>query len=78
MHDGSISTGDTWLKNNLDGYIQWAKTNNSLFILTFDEDNGSSNNQIATIFVGQMVKKGTFTSKINHLNILRTIEDMFR
>ena len=78
MHDGSISTGDTWLKNNLDGYIQWAKTNNSLFILTFDEDNGSSNNQIATIFVGQMVKEGTFTSKINHLNILRTIEDMFR
>ena len=78
MHDGSISAGDTWLKNNLDGYIQWAKTNNSLFILTFDEDDGSSINQIATIFVGQMVKGGTFTGKINHLNILRTIEDMFR
>jgi hypothetical protein len=78
MHDGTISAGDTWLKNNLDGYIQWAKTNNSLFILTFDEDDGSSNNQIATIFVGQMVKGGTFANKIDHLNILRTIEDMFR
>ena len=78
MHDGTISAGDTWLKNNLDGYIQWAKTNNSLFILTFDEDDGSSNNQIATIFVGQMIKGGTFANKIDHLNILRTIEDMFR
>jgi hypothetical protein len=77
MHDGTISAGDTWLKNNLDGYIQWAKANNSLFILTFDEDDGSSNNQIATIFVGQMVKGGTFANKIDHLNVLRTIEDMF-
>ena len=78
MHDGSVAAGDTWLKNNLDGYIQWAKKNNGLFILTFDEDDGSSSNHIATIFVGQMVKSGTFNNKINHLNILRTIEDMFR
>ena len=77
MHDGSISAGDTWLQNNLDGYIQWAKTHNSLFILTFDEDDNSSNNQIPTIFVGQMVKKGNFDNKVNHLNILRTIEDMY-
>src|SRR6476660_718004 len=26
MHDGSVSTGDTWLKSHLDGYAQWAKT----------------------------------------------------
>ena len=77
MHDGSISAGDTWLQNNLDGYIQWAKTHNSLFILTFDEDDKSSNNQIPTIFVGQMVKKGNVNIKINHLNVLRTIEDMY-
>jgi len=25
MHNGTISQGDTWLKNNLDRYIQWAK-----------------------------------------------------
>jgi acid phosphatase len=77
MHDGSISAGDTWLQNNLDAYIQWAKTHNSLFILTFDEDDNSSNNQIPTIFVGQMVKKENYSIKINHLNILRTIEDMY-
>ena len=77
MHDGSISTGDTWLQNNLDGYIQWAKTHNSLFILTFDEDDKSSNNQIPTVFVGQMVKSGNNSIKINHINVLRTIEDMY-
>jgi hypothetical protein len=42
MHDGpadhSIPTGDTWLKDNLDRYYQWAKTHNSLLIVTFDEN----------------------------------------
>src|SRR6185295_5769417 len=42
MHDGaakkSIPVGDCWLKKNLDDYYQWAKKNNSLLILTFDED----------------------------------------
>jgi acid phosphatase len=43
MHNGapkdSIPAGDRWLKENLDSYYQWAKENNSLLILTFDEDN---------------------------------------
>ena len=81
MHNGSdparISAGDTWLQNHLDDYIQWAKTNNSLFILTFDEDDNSSSNHIATLFIGQMVKDGSFNQNINHLNVLRTIEDMY-
>ena len=34
----SLRKADNWLKTNLDGYIQWAKTHNSLFILTWDED----------------------------------------
>jgi hypothetical protein len=34
MHDGSIQQGDAWLKANLDGYVQWAKNNNSLLIVT--------------------------------------------
>ena len=77
MHDGSISTGDTWLKSNLDKYIQWAKTHNSLFIVTFDEDNDQQGNHIVTIFCGSMIKNGTYTSKITHYNVLRTIENMY-
>jgi phosphatidylinositol-3-phosphatase len=77
MHDGSISTGDTWVRNNLDGYVQWAKTHNSLFILTFDEDDYGSTEHIITIFSGGMVKGGAYKVTINHFNVLRTIEWMY-
>src|SRR5206468_8890410 len=48
MHDGTITQADNWLKNNLNKYIQWAKTHNSLFILTFDESdlNNHDHNRI--------------------------------
>lgn len=77
MHDCSIATGDTWVKNNLDGYVQWAKTHNSAMLLTFDEDDSSQSNQIATVLVGQHVKIGSFSEHINHYNVLRTLEDMY-
>ena len=77
MHDGTIATADTWFHNNLDGYVQWAKTHNSLFILIFDEDDGNYNNRIPMIFTGPMVKGGTLSTTYNHYNVLRTIEDMY-
>ncbi|MFE9417071.1 alkaline phosphatase family protein [Streptomyces griseofuscus] len=78
MHDCSVGTGDTWIKNNLDGYVQWAKTHNSLLIATFDEDNFTSVNQIYTVFAGAHVKAGyQSNTQINHFNVLRTIEDMY-
>jgi phosphatidylinositol-3-phosphatase len=62
MHDGSIAQGDAWLKTNiLDGYYQWAKTHNSLLIVTFDEDaNNTPANQITTIFAGALIKPGNY------------------
>ncbi len=81
MHNGSdpstIVTGDSWLQQHLDGYIQWAKTHNSLFILTFDEGTSTGTNQIVTIFIGAMVKGGRYAEVINHYSLLRTLEDMF-
>lgn len=81
MHDGAspanITVSDSWIYTNLNSYIQWAKMNNSLFILTFDEDNSLSKNHIATIFNGAMVHKASYSNRINHYNILRTIEDMY-
>ncbi|MGW4483622.1 alkaline phosphatase family protein [Amycolatopsis sp. NPDC004368] len=74
MHDCSIGTGDTWLKSHLDSYAQWAKTHNSLLIVTFDEDSGTSVNQIYTSFVGAHVKPGSYSESINHYTVLRTIE----
>jgi acid phosphatase len=77
MHDGSIAQGDAWLKQNLDGYVQWAMKNNSLLIVTFDEDDGSEGNRIATIMVGQRVKPGKYVQLMDHYGLLRMVEEMY-
>ena len=77
MHDGSITQGDAWLAQNIERYAQWAMTHNSLLIVTWDEDDGSENNRIATIFVGAMVKPGKSAQHINHYTLLRTISGMY-
>ena len=77
MHDGSRAGGDAWLRQNLDAYVQWAKTHNSLFILTWDEDDGNHGNHIATLLIGAGVIPGQYSQTINHLNVLRTLEDMY-
>ncbi|MCX4761470.1 alkaline phosphatase family protein [Streptomyces sp. NBC_01275] len=76
MHDCSVATGDTWLKNNLGAYATWAKTHNSLLVVTFDEDNRLSGNRIPTVLYGQQVTAGATTSTTyNHYDLLRTLED---
>ena len=77
MHDGTIQQADSWLQQHLLAYVTWAKKNNSLLIVTFDEDQGTTANHIATIFVGPMVKPGNYTEKVTHYRVLRTVEDMY-
>ncbi|MFI6085695.1 alkaline phosphatase family protein [Streptomyces sp. NPDC051217] len=78
MHDCSVRTGDTWLKKNLGAYATWAKTHNSLLVVTFDEDNLHSGNRIPTVLYGQPVTAGSSSAtKYTHYNLLRTIEDMY-
>ncbi|MFI9785699.1 alkaline phosphatase family protein [Kitasatospora sp. NPDC051984] len=77
MHDCSVSTGDTWIKNNLSSYATWAQTHNSLLVVTFDEDNSLSGNRIPTVVYGQHVIPGsTSATTYNHYNVLRTLEDL--
>lgn len=73
----AIQRGDKWLKDNLEAYVQWTKNNNSLLIVTFDEDNFQQINHIPTIIVGAHLKKGKYDERINHYNILHTIEAMY-
>jgi hypothetical protein len=75
MHDCSITTGDTWLKNNLDAYAQWAKTHNSLLITTFDEDDDAHGNHIFTTLTGQGVTPGAYSQALDHYGVLGLIED---
>jgi acid phosphatase len=77
MHDGTIAQGDAWLKANLDGYVHWALANDSLLIVTWDEDDGSEGNRIATIIVGAPVKPGRYQEPLDHYGLLRTLEDMY-
>jgi phospholipase C len=77
MHDGSIARGDQWLRQNLSGYAEWAKANNSLLILTWDEDDNSERNRIPTIFYGAGVRPGNYGEPISHYNVLSTLEQMY-
>jgi acid phosphatase len=77
MHNGSIAAADAWLRDHLDAYVQWAATHNSLFILTWDESNNQQSNGIPTLFVGPMVKPGWYSEPLNHLHLLRTLEDLY-
>jgi len=77
MHDCGTAAGDAWLRAHLGAYVSWAMTHDSLLILTWDENDGSQGNQIATIFVGQMIRPGRYGERITHYNVLRTIEDAY-
>lgn len=77
-------TGNNWLRQNIKPYADWAIKNNSLLIITFDEDNylplpfaKHTKNQIPTIFVGQMVKPDKYSERITHCNVLATLLKMY-
>jgi Phosphoesterase family/Putative Ig domain len=76
MHDGTVTQGDTWLNTHLDGYAQWAKLNNSLLIIWWDEDYGANDNP-PEIFYGANITPGRYAGALSHVNILRTLCDMY-
>lgn len=78
MHDGSRKAGDDWLKANLSNYASWARTNNSLLIITWDEDDSNEDNKIPTVFYGAGLRNGTVVRGTwTHHNMLRTLEEMY-
>jgi acid phosphatase len=77
MHDGTIAQADGWLATNLSRYANWAVANNSLLIVTWDEDDNGASNQIPTIIYGANVKPGQYAEPISHYNVLSTVEQMY-
>jgi len=77
MHDRSVRDGDSWLEAHLGAYALWAKTHNSLLIVTFDEDDYSAGNRIPTIFYGARVRPGRYAERISHYNVLSTLLAMY-
>jgi acid phosphatase len=74
MHDGTVMQADTWLQKHLGSYASWAGKNNSLLIVTFDEDDYKADNHIFTLFYGARIKPGQYAAKVDHYSVLRTIE----
>ena len=77
MHDCGIRAGDDWARAHLADYVAWAQDNDSLLVVTFDEDSGTKDNQIPMLMVGPMVQPGTSDQRIDHYGLLRTLEDMY-
>jgi len=73
MLDGSVRDGDDWLKVHLGAYAEWAKTHNSLLIVTFDEDDYGAENHIPTIIYGAHVRPGQYAERISHYSVLSTL-----
>jgi hypothetical protein len=80
MHDGTVTRGDTWLRENLDGYARWATTHNSLLVVTFDEGPGREEPTevpIATILLGAHVRRGRSDVPVTHYSLLRLLEEIY-
>jgi phosphatidylinositol-3-phosphatase len=78
MHDGSIQQGDNWLKQHFEALINWCKTNNSIFIVYWDESETDADNRIPVIATGEKVKPGfTSTIRYDHYSWTKTICLMF-
>jgi hypothetical protein len=82
-HSNTAQEADDWLRAHLGDYAAWAKSHNSLLIVTFDEDGSTDSRggnayvrgaaRIPTLFYGAGVKSGEFTARIDHLNVLATV-----
>jgi hypothetical protein len=79
MHDCSVATGDKWLAAKLPQILNsatYAAGRTAVFV-TWDEDDKSANNRIATMVVAPSVPKGTRSgTHFDHYSMLRTAEQM--
>jgi hypothetical protein len=77
MHDCSVGTGDSWMRDHIDSYARWARANNSRLVVTFDEDDNASDNRILTFVSGAAVQAGRYGQPVDHYGLLATIEDLY-
>lgn len=79
MHDCSVATGDSWLSTFLPKVFastQYQAGRTAVF-LTWDENDGTAGNQIATLVMAPSIAAGTTSSTaFNHYSMLRTTEEL--
>lgn len=79
MHDCGVASGDAWLK-------RWVaritasrayRSGTTVLVVTWDEDDGSSANHVATIVVAPSVTPGTRSARhFTHYSLLKTTEQL--
>jgi hypothetical protein len=76
-HDCSVATGDSWLKAHLPAILTSPafRTQRSLLMVTWDEDDFSGANHIPLLMLGTAVRSGyRGTTAYTHFSLLHTIE----
>lgn len=78
-HDTSIGFASRWLKSFLAPLLRnQVLMNNTLIVITFDEDDDKHGNRIYTALLGAGVERGAVSNKLyNHYSLLKTIENIF-
>ena len=77
MHDCSIQTGDSWLRQQVPTILSSPafRQQRSLLALTWDEDDSAGANKVPLILLGSGVGSGLQSSAgYNHYSLLHTIE----
>jgi phosphatidylinositol-3-phosphatase len=67
-----LKKSDAWLRTNIGPFAKWAKDNDSLLVVTWDEGY-TPNNSIPLILYGAKVKKGRYNQKVTHYHVLLSI-----
>jgi hypothetical protein len=79
MHDCSVQTGDAWLQSWVPKITAGAsyQSGNTVIFITWDEDDSSSGNHIATIVVSPYTTPGTRSgTAFTHYSLLHTTEQL--
>jgi phosphatidylinositol-3-phosphatase len=80
MHNGTVQQGDAWLKANLAPVLTstWFTNFNATVIVTMDEGDSGTTNQIPTVVISSTAKgRGAVTTSGNHYGTLRAIEQTY-
>ncbi|MGP8217649.1 MAG: alkaline phosphatase family protein [Bacteroidia bacterium] len=85
MHDPSTSpttaipTGDNWFKAQMMPLVRWCNDpkNNSILIVTWDEDDELHSNNIPLMICSGLINAGQYTTKATLYDLLKTMEDMY-
>jgi len=79
MHDCSVASGDSWLQNFIPKLTSTSdyQAGRTVVFITWDEDNGSSANHVATLVLSAYTPAGARSATVyNHYSLLRTTEEL--